>query len=158
MMLKLIRGLLLHIVGLVPEDHRSFVRVTLRRDDDERPSGNHPYMIDVYIDLIGDDLEIDLLRDLDDDDDHDLSIPSYTPGDEIPAGQIAPTIRRAVEAALISAGDGRAFSLIVVAPGLPPRDFAIDSIRVRHERDFYFVARPLYLFIQASSRRPRSQT
>ena len=158
LLLKLIRGLLRHIVGLVPEGHRSFVRATLRRDGKERPSGEHPYLIDAYLDLIGNDLEVDLLRDLDDDDDHDLSIPSYTPGDEIPAEQIAPSTRNAVEVALISDGDGRAFTLVVVAPGLPPRDFAIDSIRFRHERDFYFVARPLYLFIQASSRRPRSQT
>ena len=158
MLLRLARGLLRHIVGLVPEEHRSFVRITLRRDGVERRNGNHPYLLDVYMDLIGNDLEIDLLRDLDDDDDHDLSIPSYTPGDEIPAEQIAPATRKAVEVALVSAGDGGAFTLVVVAPGLPPLDFAIDSIRVRHERDFYFVARPLYLFIHASPRRPRSQT
>jgi len=157
-LLRLARGLLRHIVGLVPEDHRSFVRVTLRRDDVERRSGEHPYLLDVYMDLVGHDLEVDLLRDLDDDDAHDMSIPSYTPGDEIPAEQIAPATRKAVELALVSAGDGRAFTLVVVAPGLPPRDFAIDSIRFRRERDFYFVARPLYLFVQASPRRPCSQT
>ena len=152
MLLKFIRGLMRHVVASIPEDLRTFVRVTLR--DVEHRSESQPYLIDAYLDLIGNDLEIDLLRDLDHGDEHDLSMP-YT-GQEIPADAIAPATRKAVETALIAAGDGRAFSLVVVAPGLPPRDVAVESIRLRHERDFYFVARPLYLFIQAVPRRSRS--
>jgi len=153
MLLKFIRGLMRHVVASIPEDLRTFVRVTLR--DVEHRSESQPYLIDAYLDLIGNDLEIDLLRDLDHGDEHDLSIP-YTPGEEIPADMITSATRNAVEAALIAAGDGRAFSLVVVAPGLPPRDVAVESIRLRHERDFYFVARPLYLFVQAVPRRSRS--
>jgi len=90
-------------------------------------------------------LEIDFLKGLDQET-HDVEM-AYTPGERIPEAAVPAGIPALLESALIE-GNGRAFSLIIVAPGMPEEDFNVGSIRF-HLYNHALRAWPLYLFIQA---------
>ena len=148
MCLKFIRSIIIEVALRIPVPERLFVRVTLQVDDlhDRRPRSLRPYLLNADLSLDDDVLEIDFLRNLDQDA-HDVSM-AYTLGDRIPEDAVPPAVPAQLERAIIE-GNGRAFSLVLVAPGLPEVDFNIGSIRFRFEA-VGFRAHPLYLFVQAA--------
>ena len=148
MLLKFVRSIIIEVALRIPVPERLFVRVTLQVDDlhDRRPRSLRPYLLNADLSLDDDVLEIDFLRNLDQDA-HDVSM-AYTLGDRIPEDAVPPAVPAQLERAIIE-GNGRAFSLVLVAPGLPEVDFNIGSIRFRFEA-VGFRAHPLYLFVQAA--------
>ena len=79
----------------------------------------------------------------------------YALGADIDFAKILPRpefklLKTALERTLI-AEDGQAFSLVVIAPELPNQDFEVAGIHFRNEGYGTFRARPIYLFLQATS-------
>lgn len=152
MVLKLVRGLLRRLTALITQEEPTFIHLTLQRDDAEnrRLSSAQPCLFNAFLDLVdGASLELDFLESLD----HEppaLTI-DYAPGDEIPESLVPAGTASRLRDALIE-GNGRPFSLVVVAPGIPAHDFYIGSIFFRHEGGMAFRARPIYVFIDARDR------
>ena len=103
-----------------------------------------PYLLNAMLDVPDGELEIDFLKTLDSEH-HDIEITQYELGDQIQGDGLPANIPGRIERALIA---GHAYSLVVVANGLPEQDFSIGSIRLRAE-DHAHRAYPLHMFIQA---------
>ena len=151
MILKFIAGLLRAVVERMPEGVEDFVRISLQRDDG-RPAADRPYVFVASIDP-EDQLELAFFKGLEGD--PDAVVQDYVPGSRIPAAAIA----RAEDIGVrlereVMEGNGKAYSLVLVAPRLAPRDFHLASLRFRYEAPFAFRARPLYVFTAAHSEAP----
>ena len=59
-------------------------------------------------------------------------------------------LQNALERTLVTEA-GQAFSLVVIAPGLPNQDLELGGVHFRNEGYGTFRARPIYLFVQATS-------
>ena len=59
-------------------------------------------------------------------------------------------LHNALERTLVAEA-GQAFSLVVIAPGLPNQDLKLGGVHFRNEGYGTFRARPIYLFVQATS-------
>ena len=146
MLQKLIRGLLKKIASR--SSVAGDIRLTLQRD-----GPGQPYIFEVqYFDgeLLGSFfIGVDGLGE-----EEHFRIP-YALGADIDFAKILPRpefklLKTALERTLI-AEDGQAFSLVVIAPELPNQDFEVAGIHFRNEAFGMFRARPLYLFLQATS-------
>ena len=130
--------------------------LTLQRDDSielgESPVSTHPYLFKATY-LGGEDPELELLFFTTIDNDRDNFEP-YRLGDPIdidsyvrnPNAQVR--FRSLLERALIE-GDGKHYSLVVVCPELPERDFEVSGIQFKYVDNYAFRAWPLFLFTQA---------
>ena len=131
--------------------------LTLQRDDSvelsARPMSTHPYLFKATY-LGGEDPELELLFFTTIDNDRDNFEP-YRLGDPInidsyvrnPNAQVR--FRSLLERALIE-GDGKHYSLVVVCPELPERDFEVSGIQFKYVDNYAFRAWPLFLFTQAA--------
>ena len=153
MFLKFVRSIIRDVAERIPVEKRVHVRVTLQMDDppgDNRPRYRRPYLLNADMDFLDDGvldgvLEVDFFRHFDQDT-HDISM-EYALGERIPERLVPASVPARLERALIESS-GRAFSVVVVAPGLPEEDFSIGSIRFRFDA-IGFRASPLYFFVQA---------
>ena len=148
MLLKLVRSILRDVATRIPAEDRSLVRVTLQMDDaeDRRPRYQRRYLLNACLSFLDGNLEVAFMKHLDPDS-HDISV-EYAVGDRIPEDAVPASVTARLERALAE-GNGRAFSLVLVAPGLPEEDFHIGSIHFRFDA-VGFRAHPLYFFVQAS--------
>ena len=146
MLQRLIRGLLKKIASR--SNVAGDIRLTLKRD-----GPGQPYIFEVqYFDgeLLGSFfIGVDGLGE-----EEHFRIP-YALGADIDFAKILPRpefklLKTALERTLI-AEDGQAFSLVVIAPELPNQDFEVAGIHFRNEGYGTFRARPIYLFLQATS-------
>ena len=142
MLLRFIRVVLREVVARIPEDLLIFVHITLQRVDSTH---THPYVVDAFFD--GDELQLDFLRDPHAG--HPEFTLSYAVGDRIPDDIFPASLSYALQWELIEA-NGKAHSLVVVAPSLDATSLRIGGISFNHRSGFGFKASPLYIFTQAS--------
>jgi len=147
MLLKFVRTLLQRVSSKIPDNVKTFVRVTLQPEVRPELAASSPYLVDAFLDLADGKLELDLLKPLDDST-PDLAL-DYAVGQDIPESLFPKGLTSRLERALIELSR-YSFSLVVVAPGLREGAFSIGSIRFKHEEGTFFRARPLYVFIQAA--------
>ena len=143
MLLRFIRVVLREVVARIPEDLLQFVHITLQRVDSTH---TRPYVVDALFD--GDELELDFLREHQRGQEAQFTL-TYAVGDRIPAGSFPPSLSKELERVLIES-NGKAHSLVVVAPSLDARPFSIGDISFNYQYGFGFRASPLYVFTQAS--------
>ena len=148
MLERLIRGLLKKIASR--SSVAGDIRLTLQRD------GGHDYLfqVDFFEGVLAGAFFIGV-DGLGDSEAEHFRIP-YAIGDNIDFGKILPRtefqlLQIALERTFV-AGDGQAFSLVLIAPELPNQDFEVAGIHFRNEAFGMFRARPLYLFVQAMPR------
>ena len=113
MLLRLAAQLLPVFLELVPAQKRIFVRVALQTGS--RPDWTRPYILDVFYDAFDGELHVSLLTPLAGRDVPDILVPGYRVGSRIPETAFRPGMREELERELLS-GDGKACSLVVVAP------------------------------------------
>lgn len=141
MLLKLLRYLLRKIKALT-NNGTTFIRITLRRDDFD----SDVYVFDAFLKLEDDEVDLDFGRELDHSTGPDITLPY--PGGVSP--EIVPPdgSRMRLQHALRDC-DRHSFTLVVVCPDLPQRDFDIGEIKFKNEPGHIFQAK-VYIFIQAT--------
>ena len=135
----------------------SRIFLTLQRDDSVevgvRPMSTQPYLFQATY-LGGEEPELELLFFTTLDNDRDNFEP-YRLGDRIdveayvrnPSARAS--FRNVLERALIES-DGKNYSLALVCPEIPERDFEVSGILFKHVDIYSFRAWPLFLFTQAA--------
>ena len=129
MILKFVAGLLRAVAERMPVGVEDSVHISLQRDDG-RPPADRPYVFVASIDPEGQ-LELSFFKGIEGD--PDAVVQDYAPGSRIPAAAIARAegIGARIEGELIE-GNGKASSLVLVAPRLAPRDFHLAALRFRY--------------------------
>ena len=147
MLQRLIRGLLKK-VGSRCTSGDAHIRVSLQKD-----ATSEPYIFEVDLfdgEFLGSFfIGVDGLGE-----EEHFRVP-YALGDRIDFAKILKRIefkqlQNALERTLVAEA-GQAFSLVVIAPGLPNQDLELGGVHFRNEGYATFRARPIYLFVQATS-------
>ena len=145
MLQRLIRGLLKKI-GSRCKSADAHIRVSLQRD---APNGKYIFEADFFDDelLASFFIGVDGLGE-----EEHFRLP-YALGDGIDFAKILKRnefkqLQNALERTLVAEA-GQAFSLVVIAPGLPNQDLELGGVHFRNEGYGTFRARPIYLFVQA---------
>ena len=147
MVLKLIARLLPVFLDRVPTQQRTFVRVALQRGS--RPDWTRPYLFDALYDVFTGELHVDLLTPLGGRAHPDLVVADYQVGSAIAEASFPADLRRRMERELMS-GDGKAYNLVVVAPGSQAGDVTVGSLTFERTSSFAYRAR-VYMFAQAQA-------
>ena len=131
--------------------------LTLQRDDSvelgARPMSTQPYLFKATY-IGGEEPELELLFFTTLDNDRDNFEP-YQFGDHVDVEAYVrnpvarASFRTVLERALIE-GDGKNYSLALVCPEIPERDFEVSGILFKHVDIYSFRAWPLFLFTQAA--------
>ena len=147
MLQRLIRGLLKKI-AIRCTSTEGQIRLSLQRDV---PSQPYVFEMDYFdSELLGSFfVELDRLGE-----EEHFRIP-YSLGQPIEFAKILKRnefkqLQNALERTLVAEA-GQAFSLVVIAPGLPNQDLELGGVHFRNEGYGTFRARPIYLFVQATS-------
>ena len=80
-------------------------------------------------------------------DDPDLLVPGYSVGSPIPETAFRPGIRQDLERELL-AGDGKAFSLVVVAPEAEGQDVTVGQLTFKRTSSMSSFRARVYMFAQ----------
>ena len=147
MLQRLIRGLLKK-VGSRCTSAEGQIRLSLQRDV---PNAKYIFEVEYFDEELFGSFFLDLDRL---GEDEHFRIP-YSLGQPIEFAKILKRnefkqLQNALERTLVAEA-GQAFSLVVIAPGLPNQDLELGGVHFRNEGYGTFRARTIYLFVQATS-------
>ena len=158
---RLIRTLLRDVAAAADSNEGPF-RISLQRDDAFYEKSAHPrdmppsrqtYMFDIL--FLEGELHLSFFAPLGRLHESQYTIP-YRIGEHLELShwvseRVLPRLKKLLDRALIE-GDGKKYSMTLLANGLPERDAVISGIPWRHVNGDAFRARPVFLFLQAQAR------